>query len=166
MSCNKIEELLLRSFDRPLDDSAQARLDTHLESCAQCRKKKKDYETIINALRQDKKPDTKPYFWERLLPKLKERKDNEVWSVWRQVGLKAIPLSFLVVIALAATSFIFSPAPAEEFNLSQTGNFLLQDTNPLPETQPFLTEEGGTNKHLLLIFSSLDETEGIRRYFP
>jgi hypothetical protein len=166
MSCNKIEALLLRSLDRRLDDSAQAGLDTHLNVCPQCRKKKKEYEFIIEALGQEKKPDTKPYFWERLRPKLKEKRKNEAWTVWKQACFKAIPLSLLVVIVLAAATVFFTPAPNEEFDLSQTGNFLLQNTNPLQETQPFLTEEGGVNKHLMLIFSSLDETEGIRRYLP
>lgn len=166
MPCNKIEILLLRSLDRRLDESAQARLEAHLDLCSQCRKKMKEYEFIIETLGQEKRPETKPYFWERLQPKLKDKRKNEAWTVWKQCCLKAIPLSLLVVIVLAAATVFFTPAPTEEFDLSQTGNFLLQNTNPLQETQPFLTEEGGVNKHLMLIFSSLDETEGIGRYLP
>lgn len=166
MSCKKNEVLLLRSLDRRLDDSDQAGLDAHLNVCPQCGKKKKEYESIIEALNQEKMPSAKPYFWERLQPKLKEKRKNEAWTVWKQACFKAIPLSLLVVFGIAAATIFITPSPTEEFDLSQTGNFLLQNTNPLQDTQPFLTEEGEGNKHLMLIFSSLDETEGIRRYFP
>lgn len=166
MQCNKIERSLLRSLDRRLDDSTQAGLEAHLNVCPQCRKRKVEYKFIIETLSQDKMPETKSYFWERLQPKLIEKRKNEAWTVCKQVCLKAIPLSLLVVIVLAAATLFFTPSTTEEFDLSQTGNFLLQNTNPLQESQPFLTEEGGGNKHLMLIFSSLDETEGIRRYFP
>ena len=65
-----------------------------------------------------------------------------------------------------AAVFLFVPASVEELDLSQTGVFLLENLNPLEETQSFLSQEEDVNKHLMLIFSSLDETETIRRYFP
>lgn len=166
MQCHKIEELLLRSLDRKLDDSVQAGLDAHLELCPRCRKRLEEYTFIFETLKQEKMPEPKSHFWQRLQPKLEEKRRNEPWTVWKQFGLKAIPLSLLVVILLVAATLFLSPTPPSETNLSQTGNFLLQNVNPLPETQPFLTEGGGANRHLMLIFSSLDDSESIRRYFP
>ena len=166
MNCKKIEEWILRSFDHRLQKSTQSRLDAHLESCPRCRKKKREYTFIFESLRSEEMPEPKPYFWERLQPKMKERKKGYPWRVWKQFGLKAIPLSLLLVILVSAGIFLFSPSVPAEADLSQTGNFLLKNTNPLEETQTYLTEEGGSNKHLMLLFSSLDETESLRRYFP
>lgn len=166
MPCRKTEELILRSFDQRLDDFSRAELDVHLENCSRCRRRQKEYAFIFETLRQEKMPETKPYFWERLQPKIKKRGKIEPWRAWKQIGLKAIPLSLLLVILLAAAAVFLSPPAPQEFDLSQTGNFLLQNVNPLTEIQPYLSEEGGVNKHLMLIFSSLDETESIRRYFP
>jgi len=166
MTCKKTETALLRSLDNRLDNPARSELEAHLELCPQCRKRKKEYEVMIETLNQAAQPELKPYFWERLKPKLKETRRIEPWTVWKKFSLNAIPLSLLMVAVLAATVLLFIPSAGTEIDLSQTGYFLLQNENPLVETQPFLSEQQGIDNHLLLIFSSLDETEGIRRFFP
>jgi hypothetical protein len=88
------------------------------------------------------------------------------WSVRKQVGLLAIPLSVFVVALFAAAVFLLGPVQNEELDLSQTGVFLLQNSNPLGETLPLLSEEGNGNKHIMLLFSSLEETTTVRRYLP
>lgn len=166
MKCKQTEKYLLKSLDKRLNPSEAIRLEEHLDDCTHCRKRQSEYQIIRRALKEERFPETKPYFWERLQPKLKEKRTIGPWKVGKQFGLRAIPLSILVVVLFTAAVFLFIPSPKEELDLSQTGVFLLQNLNPLEETQTFLSEEGDVNKHLMLIFSSLDETDTIRRYFP
>lgn len=168
MKCKQMEKNLLKSLDERLNPSEAIRLEEHLEDCPLCQKRLAEYRIVRETLKKESAPETKPYFWERLQPKLKEKEKRtiEPWFVGKQFGLRAIPLSILVVILFTAAVFLFVPASVEELDLSQTGVFLLENLNPLEETQSFLSEEEDVNKHLMLIFSSLDETDTIRRYFP
>ncbi len=153
-------------MDERLNPSEAIRLEEHLDVCPFCRKRQAEYRIVRETLKEESFPETKPYFWERLQPKLKEKRTIEPWTIGKQFGLRAIPLSILVVILFTAAVFLFVPSPVEELDLSQTGVFLLENLNPLEETQSFLSEEEGINKHLMLIFSSLDESDTIRRYVP
>jgi len=166
MKCKQSEKYLLRSLDNRLNPSETIQLKEHLDDCPHCRKRQSEYQSIRRTLREDPFPEMRPYFWERLQPKLKEKRKVDPWTVRKQFGLRAIPLSILVVVLFTAAVFLFVPSPKEELDLSQTGVFLFQDSNPLEETQTFLSEEGDVNKHIMLIFSSLDETNNVRRYFP
>lgn len=166
MKCKQMEKNLLKSLDERLNPSETIRLKEHLDDCPLCRKRQAEYRIVCKTLKEESFPETKPYFWERLQPKLKEKRTIEPWFVGKQFGLRAIPLSILVVVLFTAAVFLFVPSPMEKLDLSQTGDFLLENLNPLEETQSFLSEEEDVNKHLLLIFSSLDETDTIRRYFP
>ena len=166
MNCKKAEFFLLRLLDDRLIASDKALLEDHLGQCPSCRQRKIEYLLMLQTLKQEAFPEIKPYFWERMRPKLQKKTKLEPWRVWEWFGLRAIPVSLCVVAILTAILFIASPSPTEEIDVSQTGNFLLQNTSPLEEVQPFLTEEGGVNKHLMLLFSSLDEGGGVRRYFP
>ncbi|MGD2294391.1 MAG: zf-HC2 domain-containing protein [Candidatus Aminicenantes bacterium] len=166
MKCKQTEKFILRSFDDRLNSAEKAELKSHLDNCPECRKRKKEYQILLQTLGSDPLPEMKPYFWERVQPKLKEKKGIDPWTVWRQFGLRAIPLSLLFVIVFVAAVLVFIPAQTEELNLSQTGVFLLENSNPLEETKAYLSEEGEVNKHIMLLFSSLDESENVRRYFP
>ncbi len=166
MKCKQTEKDLLKSLDERLNPSEAIRLEEHLDDCPLCQKRQSEYRIIRKTLKEESIPETKPFFWERLQPKLKGKRTIEPWTVGKQFGLRAIPLSILVVVLFTAAVFLFVPSPREELDLSQTGVFLLENLNPLEETQSFLSEEGDVNKHLMLIFSSLDETGTIRRYFP
>ncbi len=166
MKCKQSEKYLLRSLENRLNPSETTQLKLHLDDCPYCQKRQSEYQIIRSSLKEERFPETRPYFWERLQPRLKEKSTIDPWTVRKQFGLRAIPLSVCVVVLFAAAIFLFVPSQQEELELSQTGIFLMQDSNPLEETQPFLSEEGDVNKHLMLIFSSLDETDSIRRYFP
>ncbi len=166
MKCKQTEKYLSRSLENRLNPSEAIQLKEHLGGCPHCRKSQSEYRIIRSALTEERFPETQPYFWERLQSRLKEKRTFEPWFVGKQFGLRAIPLSICIVALFAAAIFLFVPSQQEELDLSQTGVFLMQDSNPLEETQPFLSEEEEVNKHLLLIFSSLDETNNVRRYFP
>jgi len=82
--------------------------------------------------------------------------------IWKDLGLRAIPCSLAVILMLVlAGTFLFSPASEE---LSQSG-ILLRDQNPFQDTL-LLAEDEPENPNMVLLFSSLDETSGLRRYFP
>jgi len=166
MKCKQAETFLLRSLDNRLRPSGASQLKEHLNDCPHCRKMQAEYLIIRSSLKGESYPEIRPYFWERLQPKLKEQSEVDPWTVRKQLGLRAIPLSVMAVALFAITVLLFVPAQQEELDLSQTGVFLLEDSIPLGETQPFLSEEGDDNKHIMLIFSSLDETNNIGRNLP
>ncbi len=166
MKCKQSEKHLLRSLENRLNPSETIQLKEHLDDCPHCRKIQSEYQVIHSSLKEDFFPEARPYFWERLQPKLKEQSRVDPWTVQWKFGLRAIPLSIFVVALFATAVFLFFPSQQEELDLSQTGVFLLQDLNPLEETQTLLSEEGDVNKHIMLIFSSLDETNNIGRNLP
>jgi len=168
MKCKKAERMILRSLDGLLSNEEMTLLEGHIRSCPACQTKKEEYQGILDALKEEEFPEPKPYFWERLQFKLNERKRYEPLSLWKQWGLRAIPISFLIVVLLATAILLFMPPKEEELapSLSQSGILLFQNTNPLQETQPILEQEGAENKSMMLIFTSLAEKNGIRRQFP
>jgi len=166
MKCKQSEKYLLRSLENRLNSSETIQLKEHMDDCPHCRKIQSEYQIIRKSLKEESFPEIRPYFWERLQPKLKEKRTIDPWTVRKQFGLRAIPLSVCVVALFAAAVFLFVPSQQEELDLSQTGVFLLENSIPLGETQTFLSEEGDANKHIMLIFSSLDETNNIGRNLP
>ena len=166
MKCKQTEKYLLRSLENRLSPSVTIRLKSHLDGCSHCRRRLSEYQIIRSSLKEESFPETRPYFWERLQPKLKEKRNIDPWTVRKQFGLRAIPLSVVAVALFAAVVFLLIPPPNEDLELSQTGVFLFQNSNPLEETQTLLSEEGDSNKHIMLIFSSLDETNNIGRNLP
>jgi len=164
MNCKKIERLLSRSFDGILKPEEKTKLEIHLESCPLCREKKKEYEIILNTLRMKDQPEPKALFWERLQPKLKEKKKYVPWTLWKSWSVRAIPLSLLIVVLLAAIVIFFLPQQKEE--LSQSEALLLRNLNPFLETRTLLEEEGVEDKNMMLIFTTMEEKNGLRRYYP
>lgn len=164
MNCKKFERLLSRSFDGSLKTGEREKLDEHLESCLSCRRMKEDYELIFNTLREKEFPEPQPYFWERLRPKLRERKKLEAWLLWKQLGLRAVPLSLLFAVLITAVLIFFSPE--KNGQLSQSGILLFQNQNPIQETKTILEEEKVEDKNMMLIFASLEEKNGSGRYQP
>jgi predicted anti-sigma-YlaC factor YlaD len=164
MKCKRAETLLSRSLDGLLTDGEKDALEEHLESCSSCRKKRMEYAFIAETLNKEDFPEIDPYFWEHLQPRLKEGKKYAFWSAWKQWSLRAAPISIIAVIALALGLTLFLPKPADE--LSQTGNLLLGNNPPLPETVTLIEAETGENKSMQLIFMAMDEKPDLRRYFP
>jgi len=164
MNCKGAEKFLLRSFDGLLRNEETQKFEKHLERCLRCQTKKEQYQTIRRALKEKDYLEPKPYFWERLKPKLKEGKKYESWSLWKRWSLRAIPLSLLIVIMLAATIILLIPTEKEE--LSESGVLLLRNLNPFPETRTLLEAESIENRNMMLIFTATQERNGERRYFP
>jgi len=168
MNCKKVEKLILRAFDGRLLEDEKKELEAHLKRCPQCSMLQEEYQLILDTLRKEDFPEPKPYFWERLQPKLKEGKKYEPWMVWKQWGMRAIPVSLLVIIFLSAALLFLSP-PREEVELSQvlspSGLLLLQNQSPLQEATTLLETGGTEDKNMMLIFTSLDDKNGTRRDF-
>lgn len=164
MKCPKAERLILRSLDGLLKPEEKAVLEDHLRGCPACLAKEEDYREILAALRVKDLPEARPYFWERLQPKLKEKHQFEPLTLWKQLSLRAIPVSLFVVILLASALLLFSPPQKEE--LSPSGALLLHNTNPLQETNAVFEEENIENKNMMVIFTALAEKNDTRRQFP
>jgi len=158
-----VERLLSKSLDCRLTDTEKGTLEEHLEDCSTCKKKRDEYAIIAETLAREDFPEIKPYFWERLQPRLKESRKYAFWSMWKQWSLRAVPVSIIAVVTLALGLALFLPQPTDE--LSQTGNLLLNNP-PLPEAVTLLEAETGENKSMQLIFMAMEEKPDLRRYFP
>jgi hypothetical protein len=164
MNCKTAEELFLRAHDGFLSEKESKELEKHIDSCLLCQKSRAEYQNIFDVLQKTDFPEPKPYFWERLRPRLNEQKTFEPWQLWKQWGLRAIPLSLLLVLFLASAILILGPQPREEF--SQSGVLLFEDQSPLQATETVLDQEGVEDKNMMLIFASLEEQPGSRRPLP
>ncbi len=164
MKCTKAEILISKSLDGLLTGEEKEILERHLRSCPACQIRKKEYAFMTETLRDPEFPEEKPYFWERLQPRLKEYKKFDLWSIWKQWGIRAVPLSIIAVVALALGLTFFYPQPAAE--LSQTGDLLLSNSPSLPEPMNILEEEGSGNKSIQLIFMAMEEKKDTGRYIP
>jgi len=164
MKCKKAEKLLLRSFDELIKPEEKVALEEHLKICFFCQAKREEYQSILDALKEKDFSGPQPDFWERLRPKLKERKKYVPLTLWKQWGIRAIPVSLFGVSLLAAAIILFVPPKKEE--LSQSEVLLLRNLNPMQETRTLLEEEKVENKNMMLIFTAMEEENSNRRYLP
>jgi predicted anti-sigma-YlaC factor YlaD len=164
MKCKRVETLISKSLDGFLTGEEKDTLKVHLKGCSSCKKKREEYVFIAETLGREDFPEMSPYFWKRLQSRLKESKKYAFWSVWKQWSLRAVPVSVIAVVTLALGLALFLPQPTDE--LSQTGDLLLRNTPPLPETVTLLEVETGENKSMQLIFMAMEEKPDLRRYFP
>jgi len=162
MRCKESEQLILRSLDYFLTREEETELLRHLGKCSCCSQLKEEYCAIHTALKGEDMLDTKPYFWERLQPKLKRRATPDLWSLWKRWSLSAVPLAMMAVAIGAAALFFSLPQTYTEMSPSDS---LLKNQNPISETKP-LFEDNPEKTSLRLIFSSLEENDLSRRYFP
>lgn len=163
MKCKKVERFIIRSFDDLLKEQEKNELKKHLESCALCQTKIEEYQGILDALKEKDFPEPKPYFWERLKPKLEERKKYDPWSLWKQWAIRAIPASMVLVILFAAALILFIPPQKEELSQSEV---LLRNLDPLQEATILLEEEKVEDKNMMLIFTAMEEKNSTGRYLP
>lgn len=164
MKCKKAETFLSKSLDGLLTGEETDTLEEHLRGCSSCKKKKEEYIFIAETLGKEDFPEVNPYFWERLQPRLKDSKRYAFWSMWKQWSLRAVPVSIIAVVMLALGFALFLPQTTDD--LSQTGDLLLRNTLPLPETVTLLEAESGDNQSMQLIFMAMEEKPDLRRYFP
>lgn len=164
MGCKKYEKLLLRSFDHALKNKEKEKLENHLKSCLLCQAKRKEYKTIFDILRKEEPVEPKPYFWERLQTKIKEKGKYTAWSGVKYWSMRAVPFSLLLILLLTlALVFLSSPKSQE---LSQSEVLLLRNLNPLQEERQLLEEEAVENQNMMIIFSAMEAKNGTRRYLP
>jgi len=166
MNCKKFEKWILRALDGRLRNDEKKELEEHLHSCQLCSATQEEYRAILNTLKAKDFPEPKPYFWERLQPKLKEKKEPEPLTVWKQWGIRAIPVSLVLVILFGAAIILFSPQ--EGMELSQSEALLLRNLDPLEETRALLEQEDFAVKSIELIFTADENNNGsnngTRRY--
>lgn len=162
MKCKKVEGLLSRYFDGILKPKDKEKLETHVKSCLLCQEKRREYQSMLEILRNEKFPEPKPYFWERLQQKLKEKEKYLPLTFWKHWSLRAIPISLVILLLLTAAWLIF--LPEKKVELSQTEVLLLRNLNTLPETNTLLEEANIENKNMMLIFTSMEEENSERRY--
>lgn len=158
MKCKKAERLLLQSFDGLLKEKETEELEDHIKSCFLCQEKRTQYQTILDSLKLKDWPEPKPYFWERLQPKLKEKQKDEVWWGWKRWSMRTIPAFLLLVLFLTA-ALVFIP-PGDSVELSESGVLLLRNLNPLEEARILFEEEKIENKNMMLIFLTVEEKNG------
>ena len=164
MKCTKVEKLISKSLDGFLTNEEKKVLEEHLRGCPACQRMSKEYSFMMETLRDPGFPEEKPYFWERLQPRLKEQRAFYFWPLWKRWSIRAVPLSIIAVAALAFGLTFFLPQPADE--LSQTGDLLLRNSLSLPEPINLLEEEGSENKSIQLIFMAMEEKNDTGRYIP
>ena len=158
MKCKKAERLLLQSFDGLLKEKETEELEDHIKGCFLCQEKKTQYQAILDSLKLKDWPEPKPYFWERLQPKLKEKQKDEVWWGWKRWSMRTIPVFLLLVLFLTA-ALVFIP-PGNGVELSESGVLLLRNLNPLEEARTLFEEEKVENKNMMLIFLTVEEKNG------
>lgn len=159
MICKKVEKLLSGYFDGILKPEEKEKLETHVESCSLCQEKRREYQIMLEILRKEEFPEPKPYFWERLQQKLKEK--YLPLTLGKRWSIRAIPVSLIILLLLTAALLIF--LPEQKVELSQTEVLLLRNLNTLPETNTLLEEANIENKNMMLIFTSMEEENSERR---
>jgi len=164
MNCRQAEKLLLKSLDGFLDKPRAEILEKHLKICPECSRIREEYETILGTLKMTAYPEPKPYFWERLQPKLKRIRMVNPWAQWKLWGLRAVPVALITVVILAGALAVIDLREPEKLSSSEA--FLLQNQNPLEESSSILDEEKVEDKNMRLIFASIEESQAPRRKFP
>lgn len=163
MSCNTFEKLLQQSFDGLLIHGEKERLESHLKQCKACQQKQKEYRGIFSVLKKERAtfPEPQSFLWERLRSELQKEKQPSLFQLWKTWSLRAIPLSMLLVAIFGTAILLLIPHPKDE--MSQSELFLLQNLNPLQETQSILEEGSVEEKNMRLIFTAMDERISMRR---
>jgi predicted anti-sigma-YlaC factor YlaD len=163
MNCKKAARWISRDLDQDLKAEEQQALWDHLKECPHCRQKQEEYQGIFGLLGDQKFPEPKPYFWTRLKPKLKRDRSHESWLFWKKWGLRAIPISLLLLVLFASLVSYFAPLEQKELSRAE---ILLQNQNPFADSLPLLEEGRVENENIHLIFTSINGENGIRRPFP
>jgi anti-sigma factor RsiW len=162
MNCRKAEKLLLRSIDGRLEGRDRDLLGRHLEDCPACRKLEREYRSMFGLLRDGRDVAPLPRFWERLEPRLREETELVPLLFWERWSLRAIPL-FLALVVLIGGFLLFTPQARE---LSQSATLLLENRDPLSETQALFDTDKAETRTMMLMFASLDEKSPLRRPTP
>ncbi|MFQ6070073.1 MAG: zf-HC2 domain-containing protein [Candidatus Aminicenantales bacterium] len=163
MECKRAEKLILHLLDGLLSREEKETLNLHLKKCPHCEERKKQYENIFSALKKGKTQDLLPNFTQRLMVRLRKKKKEEPLSTLKLWSLRVVPISLLLMVLLVSGIVFFLPGKQAE--MSQTEVLLLQNDNPLTETNLLLEEKNVENKNMMLIFYTSDKKNQERRNF-
>jgi anti-sigma factor RsiW len=155
MKCRDAEDILLLSWDRPLDAAGQAELDRHLAACPRCRALDQEYIALRDSLHGLPQGMLRPHFWQRVNARIEALEHPAPMAVWRNWCLRAIPVS-LFLIGLFIGGLVFLPGGND--NLSQSEALLLRNANPIVETSAYLDEAKGVDKNMAIIFAASDRS--------
>lgn len=162
MRCKKAEKYLSMALDGRLSSKKSDALGQHLNTCPECRRKKEEYRSMLNCMQSSEFPAPSPYFITQLKPRLCQIYRPEI--LWKKWALRAVPVSLLTIILLAAVIVFAPPSPNPELSQSE---ILLHNQNPFEETRPLLEEElGAESANMRIIFTAWSEYPGFRRPFP
>lgn len=164
MNCKRAENLLVRSFDGPLPSGEGDALRGHIEICPACRQRREEYNLIQEAFRAFPPAQPRPYFWERLNPKLPAAESSPwAWPILRKLGFKLVPAYLAVILALGAALAFLRPQEAAELSQAE---ILLRGEDPLNETTNILDEKHAEDKNMMILFASLDRQSSPGRQMP
>jgi len=162
MRCKKAEKYISLSFDGRLGKKETAALDFHLKECPDCRRIKEEYGAMLSQMRSREFLSPSPYFLSRLKNRLIHLPGPE--ALWKKWALRAVPVSLMAILLLAAGIVFISPAPQTELSRSE---ILLHNQNPFEETRPVLEEElGPETANMRIIFTAWNENPELRRPRP
>jgi anti-sigma factor RsiW len=155
MNCREAERILLRSWDRPLDETERAELDRHAADCPRCGALAGEYAALRDGLHGLPQGTPRPFLAQRVLARIEALENPAPAAVWRKWCLRAIPVS-LFLIGLFIGGLLFLPAGAD--GLSQSEALLLRNAQPVPETSVSLEEAKGLDRNMAIIFAASDRT--------
>lgn len=155
MNCREAERILLRSWDRPLDETERAALDRHVADCPACRALAAQYAALREGLHGLPQGSPRPFLARRVLARIEALENPAPAAVWRKWCLRAIPVS-LFLIGLFIGGLVFLPAGTD--SLSQSEALLLRNTQPVSETGLSLEETRGVDRNMAIIFAASDRT--------
>lgn len=165
MNCRKAEILVSRSLDGPLSTEEAQALQFHFDGCARCRAMKEEYGILKTSFGQMAQAEAKPYFAQRVEAGIREKAFMNPFLAWKQWGVRAVSFSLLLITLILGAIYFSKPLPSLPQELSRSEVLLLRELNPFQETLTLFEAENAEQKNMMLIFSSLEETD-IRSYFP
>jgi anti-sigma factor RsiW len=164
MDCKKVERFLLRFLDNRLEPEEKRLLQAHLNTCAACQAKDREYRKILGLVRPQTVPEPLPYFKERVLAKLEAKAAPAPAFLGVKWAHRAVAFSLAVFLLFGVGILLFQPQEPRE--LSQTERFLLLNENPLGEAASILDQKEAEDRNMMLIFASVGDTDASRKYRP
>jgi anti-sigma factor RsiW len=157
MNCRKSEKRVLLSLDGRLDAASEAEMREHIRNCPACTRMENEYRKMFGLLRNERKDELLPDFWERLRPGLARERKSFVLLLWERWCVRAVPVFLGATLAFGIGLIFF--APRSQAPMTQSELLLLRNQNGLSENQSIFDEAKGDGRHIELIFAA-DQTPG------
>lgn len=115
MNCQQLDGCLIEYLDGRLDSSTRAQVETHLASCADCRKRAAEFRTVSAVLEEWRPVEPSSVFDARLAEKIESARARSWrrWPVWlRPAYVAALALLLVAAGIVIWTHHASQPAPA------------------------------------------------------